>query len=938
MKPAVGAIVVTSALVLLGMGRSTRAPAQPPAPPAPPAPTHYQVTLRYRIVAPRDQHVIVYDRLVAHLQSLKFEFQPPLDQRPPTDRIDPSKNEFRGRLAAAQVAKLRDNPQVAGLVLVPDGFKLPEANDQPVRVRLELVGGLPADRQRELAEQTKLVLALLGFKEAAGYDHRGVGGRPFTKVMGTLPKGQLEVLLKDLRTQPGGWLAPRIAPAELPAPLQTINPLVTTEVLTDAEPIQDAAEPAARNPEYLEKIGPGLWELVNDKAKEQQLVRLQVLFAGAPTAPQLRQVVLQTAPNTFVEGVLGSYVTAEMNVGQVKALAALPEVLALRLPTPARGDVDPALVGVHEPAKVLQQSGLATLHGQGKRGQKVRLAVIDSDFRGWEEMVKAGKLPAATRLVDLTAERSQDFLPAPYPPAPPLGKGGQGGVGHGTQGALAAALAAPAVELVLIRILGDDPHQLDETNRYFRGGVLSANWERRLDELRVANSLLTLQRNQLLRERKIILDNFRDEEDVRFEFGFLGPVYGWIFSDREWHRQQMANQDKLEQEYQVRDRRYWSLVGQVQSLQGIALVACPLTWNDGYPLGAASALSRAFDGEPGGPLWFVPAGNTAGQAWTGMFHDADGNGFMEFAEPGTKLPPGRWTSELNFLGWQPHAGKPSADLPARAALHLTLQWREPHDPDYYLRPGEEDWYRRALAGLTLTLLRQRDPTGKTVSSDAMEVVARSRSVAVRLDHQPGSTVYEQGLDYVIDKPGRYALRVEQPPAARWILSKFEERFIFELRPGDTTTGIRPLGAPTLPGLQRTWELRPRLLVDVTGAARLQGRPVLADFTTKVGGIGMPGDARSAITVGAADLDGKPQPYSAAGPPPFVDLAAKPSIWAYDAVRHGQGGAWGTSLSASFAAGTAATLISSGMTREQLLDVLRRHQGKVFGADLRVGSQ
>ena len=296
MKPAVGALGLTAALLLLTWGGNERAPAQPA---APPPPSHYQVALRYRIIAARDQHVILYDRLVAHLRGLNFEFQPPLDQRPETDRIDPSKNEFRGRLAAAHVAKLRDNPQVAGLLLVPDGFKLPDAPEHPVRVRLELTGGLPMDRQRELAEQTKLLLAAMGFKEAAGYDHRDASGRPFTKLMGTLPKSQLEVLLKDLRSQPGGWFAARIAPAELPTPLQTVNPIVLTEVLTDPQPIQDAAEPEGRTPAYLEKIGPGLWEMANDKEKEQQVVRLQALFAGDASAAQMRQAVLRVVPAAF---------------------------------------------------------------------------------------------------------------------------------------------------------------------------------------------------------------------------------------------------------------------------------------------------------------------------------------------------------------------------------------------------------------------------------------------------------------------------------------------------------------------------------------------------------------------------------------------------------------------------------------------------------------
>lgn len=918
MKPAIG----VTCLGLLAAGCAWHFGGVAPAlPAAPSAPAHYQVKLRYRIVAPRDQHALLYDQLVDHLIRLKFDFEPPLDQHPATDRIDPSKNEFRGKLPASQILKVRDNALIAGVVLVPDGFKLPDAPDQPVRVRIELQGGLPGDRQRDLAEQTKLLLGLLGFKEAPGYDHRGVGGRPYSKLIGTLPTGQLDSLLKDLRTQPSGWLGPRIVAEELPAPLRTVNPIVYTEVLTDPEPVKDASEPAARAPEYLEKIGPGLWELVSDKEKEQTIVRVQVLFAGNPSAQALQQVVQRTAPSSFVESVLGTIVTAQMTVADAKALAAAAEVLGVRLTTPARVEVDPAPTGIFEPAKVVQLSGLADLHKRGKLGQGVRLAMLDTDFRGWEEQVKAGKLPATTTLLDLTAERSTELVPAAHPAGPELG--------HGTQCALAAAVAAPAADFVLIRIGDDDPNQLFEVQQYLRGGGASRLLDRRRDELNLASSILSLKRNRLLAERKVIFDNFRDEEELRYNFSFLGAAYGWIFSDREWHRQQIEYQEKLERELTAKDRRYWKLYEQVQKLKGIPVAACALAWHDDYPLGGASPLSRAFDSQTDGPLWFQAAGNTGGQAWTGLYRDSDSNGIMEFAELETKSTFGPGSRELNFLTWKTFAGKLTPDMPDKAALRLSLQWREPHDPDYYLPPGEEDPYRRPLAELRLTLLRQRDPEGKTVGADAFDVVARSRSVPGRLDHQPGVTVYEQVLDYTIEQSGRYAVRIERQVASQWTLVKVGDRFGLELREGLTSTGTRPVGAPTLPGLEKHWELRPRLFAQVTNEPfRRQGRPQLAHMTA-AGAIGLPADARQVISVGAAALDGRPQPESAAGPPAFVDLAARPTIWAYDAVRQGKGGAWGTSLSAAYAAGIAATLLSAGETRDQVLDLLREQRGRVF---------
>src|SRR5262245_56914049 len=123
-------------------------------PASPPKPAKYQATLRYRITSARDQHVMLYDALIEHLKGLGFEFDPPLSKRPRTDREDPSKNTIKGVVSSASAAKILQNANVASLLLVPDGVQLPEDSKQLVRVRIELAGGLPPERQRELAEQT----------------------------------------------------------------------------------------------------------------------------------------------------------------------------------------------------------------------------------------------------------------------------------------------------------------------------------------------------------------------------------------------------------------------------------------------------------------------------------------------------------------------------------------------------------------------------------------------------------------------------------------------------------------------------------------------------------------------------------------------------------------------------------------------------------------
>ena len=111
-----------------------------------------------------------------------------------------------------------------------------------------------------------------------------------------------------------------------------------------------------------------------------------------------------------------------------------------------------------------------------------------------------------------------------------------------------------------------------------------------------------------------------------------------------------------------------------------------------------------------------------------------------------------------------------------------------------------------------------------------------------------------------------------------------------------------------------------------------GRAVLADFATDAGSVGLPGDARSIVTVGAADWSDRPQPYSAGGPLAFAELACKPTLLAYDALRlapPGSGGAVGTSVATAFAAGTVATLVSAGMPPEAAQHYLQHLNGNVL---------
>jgi hypothetical protein len=298
------------------------------------------------------------------------------------------------------------------------------------------------------------------------------------------------------------------------------------------------------------------------------------------------------------------------------------------------------------------------------------------------------------------------------------------------------------------------------------------------------------------------------------------------------------------------------------------------------------------------------------------------------------LPKGRWTRELNFLAWQPHLGELKAELPAKAKVRLTLQWREPHDPDYYLPAGDEDLYRRPLANLKLQLLRQRDPETKKLPADMFDLVARTTSWPQRLDHQPNGSVYEHVLEVPLADAGRYAIRVEKQVSTQWLFVPHPERrtLSFHLLSGLTPTGIRPLGAPTLPALEKDWELKLRVFVEVLDDTnRRLGRVVLADFPTDTGSIGIPMDARNVVSVGAANFNRRPQPYSAYGTPAGTELSPRPWLYAYDELDLASGGAYGTNVANAFAAGTVAAMMSGKMTRDEIVQLLRTQEGQVLRA-------
>jgi hypothetical protein len=864
---------------------------------APPPPAEYDVQARYSIRAATNQRIVQFFEMVRYLESIGFKREPGAEDEP----ADPFADRLRGRLPSNRVEDFLREPHVRTLLLIPAGTKLPDNAKQPVLVQIGLRKIAPA-RQYELAAQTRdLLTAKLGFVPKVGFDHQGN-----TRLLGTVPAGMINDLLKDLRGQPAGPLAPETPVTQLPEPIHNVVPVRTAEVLVVPKGVPPSADaPPPPEPEGpLQKLAPDLREkATGDAESAQRPTRLEVILTNAPPAlDQTWRGAMLTIPGVTVEGRLGPVVSIAAPLAVARNLVASPDVASVRLPRAATVQPTPPLAG--QPIDVLSATGLDRLHALQFRGTGVRVAVIDSDYTGWQ--THAGKeLPKSTTFIDLTATRNYTLEPDAAAEAAETGT-----PGSGTRAALAVRFAAPEADLVLIRVDPSAAYMVIDAARYVHGetfrteGMIARN-----RELRADNDRLRILREQVTEERRATLNDFSQEEEAVKRRQELAAKEA-----------DLAAQERL---FAERLRRFFKLEDELLRLRDVRAVVCPLVWDTGYPVGGTGPLARYFDeiffgqpqprilGRPRTPqisaVWLQAAGDTRGQVWTGRFRDADGNGVMEFAPPGMPLPVGRWTTELNFLGWQPHNYERTAELPAGARVRVALQWTEAHDPDVGPGPDGADPYRAPIADLHVVALRQRDASGRRVANDDLNVAAQSVRLPQLISRSATAATYEHVVEFSVDEAGGYALRIE----------------------GVVPRSTRPNSAPTLPSQEKSWELTARLFVETIDAgSRGQGRPVFADFAPGFGGLGTPGDAALVRTVGAADNRGLPRPYSAFGAPPGRELLSKSSFLAYDQLPV-VATSGGTAQAASFAAGLLASMMSAGVPDSPDLNWLGLSRGDVL---------
>jgi hypothetical protein len=885
-------------------------------------PDQYDATVRYRIVGDRNERVLQFEAMTKFFGGLGFkEAESDVSDLAP---FDPTAEIITGTIPSKTARDLLKHRRVQTIVLAPAGYKPPADPQTPIRVLIEL--GQSED-QLLLSNQTEIALSKLGFRRDLGFDTRG-----FNVLRGTVPSGKVMTLVRDLRFQPTGWFAAEPAAelfARLPdgtktpdlvRPFADVLPVRVVEVFgpADAPPAVVTLPPIPADQPHLNKWTADLRRRLAEEGAATKPLRLEVVLANIPREGDVEWRNQFARVGAAIEGRVGAVVTVLVPQGSKAAdIAALPDVSSVRLPRPsarpgaapsepkkepekekqARYEADPP-AGFGKAADVLKQIGLDRIHALGRKGQGIKVVILDTDFAGWEQHLAPpgkGDQVGGVAFIDMTAERNREIRSEPMP----------GTLGHGTVAAMAVRVAAPLADLYLVRAAADAPYQIVNVARTVRGEHFQTEaMLTRRQEIEAETTALT-NRRRLAREEYIrAFEDFSDEEPARRR--------------RIAAQQALRQLDQEERAVFARQLRIEDLEQNLARIAGAQVVLSLLQWNTGFALDGASPVGRFLDGwlvlsrppiysrhltrpnPPDPPVWFQPAGDTRGQTWTGLFRDADNNGVMEFAPAGEQLRPGRWSHELNFLSASAN-GKDTLDLTGGAKVRVSVQWREPHDPSL----SEED-YRVPVAPLRLQLVKQRDPAGERFGSDEIDLVAESEGLPTRLQIDRSFGVYEHSLEVTLPADGRYAVRIE----------------------GRVPQNIRPFNTPSLPGQEVFWELRPRVFVE---SADGKGRFALGDYSSAAGGVAVPADARGVFAVGAAGPDGKIRPLTATGAGPQTALMTKPDLLAPDAVPGGDESAVNASdLAAAWAAGWAATLQSAGVRPSNFRYLLRIPPGGMIG--------
>ncbi len=733
----------------------------------------YQVRIRYSIEAERQQRYAFYKQMLGRLQAVGFQADPGRHgEEIYGDRL-------AGKIPARGIAALRSERFLRAAVLVPSNFQLPTEPDKTVLVRLDLTTILGEERQYEIAQQARGQLKKMGFQENEAHDHKN-----HTRLLGRLPAPALDALLSEN-------IEVSLTRGQLvnTAPVKVALARLAIVIAEPAAPAADVALPGAApaGKEYLDKISPDLKALLGKvpEADLEKLVRIELVLRGGSL--QDRFAAELRSAGFITEGSYGPTVTGLASPAQLTVIASIPAVSTVRLPQTARPFAMPAgsdaALAVDFVPVGKENSPIVTTVAYRKPPGGNKVIIIGDDFRGYQSMI-GSSLPKGTTLVDLTTELRPDLTAAPE---------AQGsGMGQSAQLAAAFLKTTNATEVILARIDPALPYQVAEIGE----AILGQTWVTdaftiRQNEMKIEEGRLQADRIDVMVLRKHILTEFGMDENTK--------------AKREAYRKRQAEVDATEKAYFAKLRRFQDFVTSTHTLAGANTVCVALQWSNGHTdaTGSAPRLRHLPQAALNRANWYQAVARRPGQVWTGLFRDANHDGAMEFTSDAKVARP-----DLAYLGWKDlGVGEAQLSLPENTVFEATLQWSEAHDAR--LAQEMQDLYRKPLANLAITLLKQRDPSGKALPEDAFEVVGRSPILADRVENGPRFSHYQTTLRFAVPAGGgRYAVRIT----------------------GAAPTSTFPPGVEAL--TPERSELRPKLTLDVVDPVkRNQGRVVFQRYAT-----------------------------------------------------------------------------------------------------------
>ncbi len=743
-------------------------------------PTKVRVVLHYSIDAERFTRIFAYREMMAQLKSAGFE-------RDYEEDPDPSEPEnahhilLTGILPSKSVHRVASLTAIRSVLATPEGFDLGKTPDALVRVEMMLGRG----SQRILLETsgaTHADLEKLGFKEAGVYDtYLG------TRLLGMIPTASLMKIGLTLGK---------------PLSKENTRPLYQPVLVLWADP-QAQGVAAIPGPEMLpagmEKVAPELRTVITEANK---VIRVEVLF-DEPFPDQASAIkhLAEIAPKVAFEALLGPAVTIMGPVTEVRKMANLAEVNAIR-PGPYATSGSVSLIKGYQPVrKELVRSESVDI-GKGKSSRET-IAILDDDFRGWPGLTKgASGVTNGIRYIDLTAERNGQILPDPF-----LGPANE--KGHGTILAQNLMNSHPDSKLILVRVDSSVPAMVHRIARAISGddALVDEVLAQRMAEIRN-------DRQDLQDLRAGVEKRWKDENGDDFAEDLKSVQLRMDYQKR------LKETESLEKAHHLRLERLLAHQAILTELAKVRLVLCPLVWNEGLPRSGASSLSRWMDDRPfRGALWLQSAGDRPGQSWNGTLRDHDGNGVMEWSPLNDGKDP--FPAENMSLYFQPQGvGQVQPELPVGTLVRVTVQWREPRDP--YFTKTDRKSSRLPIADLKPKLVRVEPTKGNLRLADRA-IVGQASGPPLLIDHTLNSAVFESHIFFEAPTAGRFELRLE----------------------GRVPDSINPAGAPQLPVNRQKPEIHPGVWLKTFSP----GGVVLFSQPGERPMVGVPGDAQSVLTVG-----------------------------------------------------------------------------------------